>query len=222
MAGKMQNWVNKQAKDLSPADFAAWVKGDVKVQAFLNRQAKIPAAIRALDDLSKDIGKKVMLPALQKASEFLATIEKGAAPTDAGTLKQSIGSSKAKYYPTTFCGFVASGPRRGYARAVQVVTNKSGKSRLKRMSKKFTNTTPTTLRIKNPVAYARFVQKGRHAIFKPKSAKAFPLMIGGGTFFARRVKAAPAKDFMAGAEGQSDQAASIATAEMQTNLTLLQ
>ena len=58
-----------------------------------------------------------MLPAIQKASDFLASIEKSAAPTDAGTLKQSIGSNKAKYYPATFCGFVASGPRRGYARA---------------------------------------------------------------------------------------------------------
>jgi len=221
MAGKMQNYLNWFQRHHTAEEYSALVAGDVKIQKFLDRQNKIPAAIRALDDLSKDIGKKVMIPALQKASEFLAAIEKGAAPADAGTLKQSIGSSKAKYYPATFCGFVASGPRRGYARAVQVVTSKSGKSRLKRMSKKFTNTTPTTLRIKNPVAYARFVQRGRHAIFKPKSAKAFPLMIGGGTFFARRVKAAPAKDFMASAEHQSNQAATIATEEMNSNLQTL-
>jgi hypothetical protein len=221
MAGKMQNYLNWFQRHHTAEEYSALVAGDVKIQKFLDRQNKIPAAIRALDDLSKDIGKKVMIPALQKASEFLAAIEKGEAPTDAGTLKQSIGSSKAKYYPATFCGFVASGPRRGYARAVQVVTSKSGKSRLKRMSKKFTNTTPTTLRIKNPVAYARFVQRGRHAIFKPKSAKAFPLMIGGGTFFARRVKAAPAKDFMASAEHQSNQAATIATEEMNSNLQTL-
>lgn len=224
MAGKMANWVAYQQRHLSEADFKAWVASDVKVKAWLDKQNKIPAVVRALDDIQRDIGKKVMLPAIQKASDFLASIEKSAAPTDAGTLKQSIGSIKARILPgATFCGYVASGPRRGYARAVQVVTSKKGKSRLKRLSKKFTNTTPTTLRIKNPVAYARFVQKGRHAIFKPKSAKAFPLMIGGGTFFARRVKAAPAKDFMASAENQSNQAATIATEEMNTNLaTLLQ
>ncbi len=223
MAGKMQNYLNWFQRHHTAEEYSALVAGDVKIQKFLDRQNKIPAIVRALDDLSRDIGKKVMLPAIQKASDFLASIEKSAAPTDAGTLKQSIGSNKAKYYPATFCGFVASGPRRGYARAVQVVTNKSGKSRLKRLSKKFTNTTPTTLRIKNPVAYARFVQKGRHAIFRPKSSKAFPLMIGGGTFFARRVKEAAPRDFMASAEGQSNQAATIATEEMNTNLaTLLQ
>ena len=223
MAGKMQNYLDWYQRHHTAAEYAALVAGDVKIQKFLDRQNKIPAVVRALDDLSRDIGKKVMIPAIQKASEFLASIEKGAAPTEAGTLKQSIGSSKAKYYPATFCGFVASGPRRGYARAVQPVTNKSGKTRLKRMSKKFTNTTPTTLRIKNPVAYARFVQKGRHAIFRPKTAKAFPMLIGGGTFFSRRVKEAPPKDFMAPAEGQANQAATIATEEMQSNLaTLLQ
>lgn len=220
MAGKMQNWVNKQAKDLSPADFAAWVKGDVKVQAFLNRQAKIPAAILALDDLSKDIGKKVIVPALQKASDFLAGLEKGAAPSDAGTLKQSIGSSKAKVYPGSFCGFVASGPRRGYARAVQVVVKK-GKSRLKRLSKKFTNTTPTTLAIKNPVAYARFVIKGRKAVVARGQRGAIMLIGAGGTFFRHGVKAAPPKDFMAPAVASKDQAAGIATDEINRGLQTL-
>ena len=55
------------------------------------------------------------------------------------------------------------------------------------------------------------MQKGRHAIFKPKSAKAFPMLFGGATFFRRSVQAAPAQDFMASAEGQADQAANMAT-----------
>jgi hypothetical protein len=221
MASKMGNWVAYQQRHLSDADFAAWVASDLKVQSFLDKQNRIPAVVRALDDLSKDIGKKVMVPALQKASEFLAQIEKSAAPSDAGTLKQSIGSNKAKYYPATFCGYVASGPRRGYARAVMPIQNKRGATRLKRMSKKFTQTTPTTLQIKNPVAYARFVMKGRHAIFRPKTAKAFPMLISGGTFFSRRVKEAAPRDFMAPAEGQVDQAAGIATQEMNAKLATL-
>lgn len=221
MAGKMQNYLNWFQRHHTAEEYSALVAGDVKIQKFLDRQNKVPAAIRALDDLSKDIGKKVIVPALQKASDFLAGLEKGAAPSDAGTLKQSIGSSKAKFYPGSFCGFVASGPRRGYARAVQVVTNKSGKSRLKRLSKKFTNTTPTTLAIKNPVAYARFVIKGRKAVVARGQRGAIMLIGAGGTFFRHGVKAAPPKDFMAPAVASKDQAAGIATEEINRGLQTL-
>ena len=220
MAGKMQNYLNWFQRHHTSEEYSALVAGDVKIQKFLNRQNKIPAIVRALDDLSRDIGKKVMLPAIQKASDFLASIEKSAAPTDAGTLKQSIGSNKAKYYPATFCGFVASGPRRGYARAVQVVTSKKGKQRLKRLSKKFTNTTPTTLRIKNPLAYAWFVMHGRKAA-AARGKGSLPIMASGGTFFRHSVHAAPAHDFMATAQGSADSAANMATEEMNQNLAKL-
>ncbi len=219
MAGKMQNYLNWFQRHHTAEEYSALVAGDVKIQKFLDRQNKVPAVIRALEDVPKEL-KKVIVPALQKASDFLAGLEKGAAPSDAGTLKQSIGSSKAKFYPGSFCGFVASGPRRGYARAVQVVV-KQGKSRLKRLSKKFTNTTPTTLQIKNPVAYARFVIKGRKPVVARGQRGAIMLIGAGGTFFRHGVKAALPNDFMDPAVASKDQAAGIATDEINRGLQTL-
>ena len=103
---------------------------------------------------------------------------------------------------------------------MQVVTNKKGQSRVKRLSKKFTQTTPTTLPIKNPLAYARFLIRGRKALAARKGS-GIPLLMGGATFFRSRVKAAPPHDFMAGAKSAAQSAANMATCEMQLNLQKL-
>ena len=229
----MENYIAYQSRHLTPEEFELWASSNVKVRSYLGLDSlaggkgimqrirdnaasgthvaanawknECNQAIRALNEWQKNIGKKVILPALQKASDQLAAMEKSAAAgsKDTGILQQSIGSTKAKWYPATFCGYVASGPRRGYARAVQVVANKKGKQRLKRLSKKFTQSTPTTLTIKNPVAYAEFLRKGRHAIFRPASAKAFPMLAGGKFLFRRRIKEAAPRDFMRSAETPS-------------------
>lgn len=220
MAGKMGNWIEHQRRHLSPADFDAWVKGDVKVQAYLDKQEKIPAAVRALQAVQNEILKKVIAPGLQKASEFLAGIEKADARglSKTGILAQSIGSTKAKLYPATFCGYVASGPRRGYARVVQIDTNQlaKGKIRLKRLSKK-QSLIMTASRKQIPTQYAYYLTKGRKAV-QPVTKKA--LLTAMGRFFSH-AKAAPPKDFMESARGQSDQAAAVATNEMNQNLKTL-
>jgi hypothetical protein len=179
----------------------------------------VPAAIRTLDELQRNLLKKAIGPGLEKASQYLADIEKENAPTGAGILRQSIGSTKAKLYPASFCGYVASGPRRGYARAVQVVTNPKGVSRLKRLSKKATLTTPTSAPIKNPAVYARFLKHGRKAISARGQRGAIMLLqAGGGTFFRHGVRAAPPRDFMRPAENQTGRAQEIATEEINTRL----
>ena len=223
MATKMANWIAYQERHLSPEAFAAWKASDVKVQSYLAKQDRVPAVCRNLDDFQKDIGKKVMLPAIQHASDWLATIEKtaAAADQDSGTLTQSIGSTKARILPgATFCGYVASGPRRGYARAVQIVATQRGTKR-KRMSKKFTMTTPTTLLIKNPVAYSRYLRSGRKAIVASGQRGGILLFNKGGTFFRHGVKAAAPKDFMRNAEVSAESAGNMATCDMQLNLQRL-
>lgn len=104
MATKMANWIAYQERHLSPEAFAAWKASNVKVQSYLAKQDRVPAVCRNLDDFQKDIGKKVMLPAIQHASDWLATIEKtaAAADQDSGTLTQSIGSTKARILPGAY------------------------------------------------------------------------------------------------------------------------
>lgn len=68
------------------------------------------------------------------------------------------------------------------------------------MSKKFTMTTPTTLLIKNPVAYSRYLRSGRKAIVASGQRGGILLFNKGGTFFRHGVKAAAPKDFMRNAE----------------------
>jgi hypothetical protein len=222
MASKMKNYIEHQQRHLSPAEFDAWVKSDMKVQAWVNKQNKIPAVTRALDDLARDIGKKAILPGLQAASDYLASIEKGDAPTAAGVLKQSIGSTKAKMLRggSSFCGWVASGPRRGFARGVvegnftvQQAAKRGGW--LKRLSKKAT-LAMTGGRKQNPTEYAYYLTHGHKAV-KPIRKKA--LLIAG-EFFAR-TKAVPARDFMAPARAQGPTAADKATEIINTNLKAL-
>ena len=222
MASKMANWIAHQERHLSPEEFAAWKANNVKVQSYLDKQERIPAAVRALDGLQKEILQKVIAPGLQKASDWLAQIEKSGAgaTSESGTLAQSIGSTKVKLYPATFCGYVASGPRRGYARAVQIVSTQRGAKR-KRLSKKFTMSTPTTMLLKNPVAYARFLRSGRKAIVASGQRGGILLFKKGGVFFRHGVKAAPPKDFMRNAEVAADSAANMATCEMQLDLQKL-
>jgi hypothetical protein len=220
MAGKMQNWVAKQRKDLSAAEFDAWVAGNIKVQSWLNKQAKVPAAIRALDELQNTFLKKVMGPGLVKASDFLARMEKSAAQSSSktGVLAQSIGSIAPKFYPATFMGYIASGPRRGYARIVAPVQSKSGSVKFKRLSKKATENTQAG-HLQNPVAYAKYLIAGRKAIVAgQRGSGKKALMSFTGQFFGHSVKEAAPRDFMATAESAADEAAKIATDEMTTRL----
>jgi hypothetical protein len=230
MASKMENWIAFQQRHLTPEAFEAWKQSDVKVQSWLKKQEGASHAIRQLEDFQKNILKKVIAPGLQRASDWLASIEKtgAAGDKDSGVLMQSIGSTKAKVYPASFCGYVASGPRRGYARAVQIVVNKKGAARRKRLSAKGTQAaaakaaqenTKTTL--KNPVAYARFLRRGRKAIVARGQRGAILLAKEGGTFFRHGVKAAPPHDFMRSAQMATQSAAAMATCEMQLNLQKL-
>jgi len=228
MASKMQNWIEHQERHLSADDFAAWKASDVKVQNWLAKRQGISAAEQKLDDFNRDVLKKVMAPAIQRASDWLANFEKTAAAQskETGTLTQAIGSTKAKLYPATFCGYVASGPRRGFARVVEVVANKKGKQRLKRLSEKgseaaLANSIGAKPVLRNPLKYARLLMRGRKALVRPKDAGPIPVLVGGKLLFRRRVKEAPAHDFMKTARLASDSAANMAQCEMALNLQKL-
>ena len=226
MASKMQNWIEYQRRHLSEADFSAWVAGSAQVQAFLDRQGKIPAAVRAIDDFQRKVLKEVIKPGLEVASEFLATVEKAGAINDrTGALRQAIGSTRARLYPATFCGWIASGPRRGYARAITSQVQSSGAVRLKRENAKFTASHPS-FRKADPVKYAHILIKGRQAEVAGQSARGTTgkkaLMDAfTGKFFGHRVKAAAPKNFMASAEAATDSAANMAECEMKLNLQKL-
>jgi hypothetical protein len=219
MASRMANYIRYQQGRLSPEEFERWKATDVKVQSWLAKQERIPAAVRALDDLQKKILKNVIGPGLEKASEFLAGIEKQEAPVGAGTLRQAIGSTKVRLYPATFCGYIASGPRRGYARSVQIDVKRliKGKIRLKRLSKAASALAPKST-LQNPVAYARYLMRGRKAMIAGPGQKAMLIRANGFFGFRRGVKASPARDFMKGAEAQGDQAAAKAAEEMNTRI----
>ena len=155
-------------------------------------------------------------PGLVKAADFLAGEEKGAAPSASGTLKQSIGAGKLRLYPSSFCGWIGTGPRRGYGRAVQIQVTAKAKIKLKRLSKKQSLLIAPSKR-KNPTDYAYFLTHGHKAVV-PRGKKA--LLIAATGFVGLRAKAAaqPAKDFMAPALAQADQAATIAAETINANL----
>jgi len=232
MASKMENWIAYQSRHLSPEEFAAWQASDVRVQSWLKKREGIPHAVQQLDGVMQGILKKVIGPALEKASEKLAQIEKQSAQSSqqTGLLAKSIGSTKAKLYPATFCGYVASGPRRGFARVLATKT-KTGRFKKKRtLIGKKRGIEELALSevsgsggaiLKNPLAYAQYLRSGRHAIFRPKTAAAFPIAAGGKTFFRRRVGAAAPRDFMAAAVAQSQAAGELATREINAGIAKL-
>ncbi len=231
MAGRMENWIAYQQRHLSPVAFEAWLAGDVKVLSWLAKQAGTSQVERNLDRFQRDFMKRVMGPALQKASDYLAGVEKSSTPSLSGLLRQAIGSTKVRLYEATFCGWVASGPRRGFGRAIATKT-KTGRWKKKRtrISKKrgieelalSEVSGSESVMFKNPAAYAQYLRHGRHAIFRPKKARAFPITAkGGATFFRLRVGAAAPRDFMAPAAAAADQAAARATEEMNARLQTL-
>ena len=221
MASKMGNWVAKQRKDLAPEAFDAWVKSDIKVQAWLKKQEGLSSAEKRLDEVTRELLAKCIGPGLVKAAEFLAGEEKGAAPSASGTLKQSIGVGKLRLYPATFCGWIGTGPRRGYGRAVQMQVTAQGKIKQKRLSKKASLLVAASKR-KNPTDYAYFLTHGHKAVV-PRGKKA--LLIAAAGFVGLRAKAAaqPPQDFMAPALAQAGRAEEIAAetinAHLQTMLT---
>lgn len=212
---KMRNWVEHQRRHLTPDDFNAWVASDLKVQAWLKKQEGLSTAEKRLEDVQRDLLTKAIGPGLQKASDFLASIERGEAGglSKTGILRQSIGSSKLRLYPARFCGYIASGPRRGYGRAVQVQVSAKGKISVKRLSKKQTLIMSAT-RKQVPTEYAWYVTKGHKAV---RPTKKHALMTAAMRFFSH-AKAAQPKDFMAPARAQEGQAVTIATGEINNNL----
>jgi hypothetical protein len=221
MAGNLKNYIDYYRRHSTPEQFAAWAVSAPRVQAYLEREQKIPAAIRALDDLQRNVLKKVMAPAIEKGSAFLATVEKSAVPRmRSGTLRQSIGSMKAKLYFSSLTAWVASGPRRGYGRLI-VAQMRSKGIKLRRTSKKFTEQHRGQIStFANPVRYAHFLITGRQASVAGAGRKKAKSLCDPftGRFFGHSVRAAAPRDFMAPAAASGDQAAAIATEEMNTKL----
>jgi hypothetical protein len=215
MASKMRNYVEHQRRHLSSEEFTAWVASDLKVQAWIKKQEGLSTAEKRLEDIHRDLLKKAIGPGLQKASDFLAGIERAEAGglSKTGILRQSIGSSKLRLYPARFCGYIASGPRRGYGRAVQVQVSAQGRISVKRLSKKQT-LIMTATRKQVPTEYAWFLVHGHKAV---RPTKKHALMTAAMRFFSH-AKAAPPKDFMAPARAQEGQAVAIATGEINNNL----
>lgn len=226
MARKLANWINYQQRHLSDSDFSAWVAGSTQVQAFLDKQNKIPAAVRALEEFQNRVLKEVIKPGIEAASNFLATVERSGSINDrTGTLRQSIGSTPARLYSASFCGWIASGPRRGYARAITSQVQSSGAVKLKRQSKSFTAAN-SSIRVANPVKYAGILISGHAAVVAGQSRRGATGKRSlqdsfTGKFFGKRTKAAPAKNFMANAEAGAESAGNIATMEMQLKLQTL-
>ena len=197
---KMRNYVAWYQRHHTPQEFATLVAGDVRIQAFLQRQASLTAAEKAIEEWFIKIGSKCMTPALKAAGKVIADKEKASAPSASGTLKQSIGIGEAKLYPSNFCGYIATGPRRGYGRVVTVVPTKKG-TKLKRQSKK-ASLLVAPIERKNPVFYAYFLTHGRKAI-QPRGKKALLIGAAGFSGLRAKAKAQPAQDFMAPATRRS-------------------
>jgi hypothetical protein len=218
---KMANWVAYQRRHLSTTEFNEWLQENVAARMYLERQAHLTKPERELERIFNDIGRKCILPSLQEASDFLAAIEKGNTPSATGTLRQSIGSTKAKWYGASFCGWVASGPRRGYGRAVQIVVTPKGKIKLKRLSNKASQFIAPARR-KQPASYAYFLEHGHKGV-KPTKKAALLIAARGFVGLRARTKDAAPHDFMESARSQSDQAASKVAAgineRLQTQLT---
>lgn len=222
--GKLDNWIEYNRRHLSADMFAGWLGINPKIQAHLERQAGVPKAVRELETFKNNILKKVIGPGLKVASEFLAKVEKSGASAvnRTGTLAQAIGTIDPKLYISSFTGWIASGPRRGFARVITSKVQASGAVKLKRQSKKFTADNPT-MRKADPVKYAGLVIKGHKGavagISRGQQTGKKSLMDScTGKFFGRSTADARPKDFMASANAGAESAANMATMEMNLKL----
>lgn len=230
---KLGNFIAYQSRHLSAADFTAWMKTQRDFHAAAGNKAAVRTidkftgmsqVERQLDKLQHDIGRKVMAPALELASKLMAQTEKsGIAHDRTGTLRQSIGSTKAKLYQDDLVAWIGSGPRRGYGRLILARMTTKG-VKLKRQSKKFSEEHAGQIStFANPVNYAHFLITGRKESIagvrntakglKATNKKALVDSFTG-RFFGHSVKRADPKNFMAPAMAQADEAANVATEEM--------
>ena len=216
MASKMANYLAHFQRHHTAAEYDALVAGDVKIQAWLKKQNGLSSAERRLDEVTRDLLKNCIGPGLVKAADFLAGEEKSAAPSASGTLKQSIGAGKLRLNPSSFCGWIGTGPRRGYGRAVQIQVTAKAKIKLKRLSKKQSLLIAPSKR-KNPTDYAYFLTHGHKAVV-PRGKKALLIAATGFVGLRARAAAQPAKDFMAPALAQAGHAQQIAADEINRNL----
>jgi hypothetical protein len=239
--GKLENWLSYQQRHLDTGTFGEWVKSQqdfalrsgnakqaARIQAFLDRGARIPAAIKQLEDLEKQIVKKVMAPACDRASKWLASIEKSSTPNRSGTLRQAIGSTSPKTYLAALKVWIASGPRRGYGRVVtaSMKSGAQGGVKLHRTSKKFSEEHANMSTFANPIKYAAFLITGHKGAVagkgkggKSKAKALFDSFTG--RFFGHSTKPAAPRDFMAMARSAAPSAANMATAEMQIEIAKL-
>ncbi len=230
---KLGNFIAYQSRHLSAPDFTAWLKaqrdfhaaaGNLRAVKTIDRFTGMSQVERAIDKLQHDIGRKVMAPALELASKLMAQTEKSSIAHDrTGTLRQSIGSTKAKLYQDDLIAWIGSGPRRGYGRLILAQMTTKG-VKLKRQSKKFSEEHAGQIStFANPVNYAHFLITGRKESIagarntakglKATNKKALVDSFTG-RFFGHSVKRADPKDFMAPAMAQADQVANVATEEM--------
>lgn len=252
MAGKLANFIAYQSRHLEAADFTAWLKaqrdfhaaaGNLRAVKTIDRFTGLSQVERQLDKLQHDIGRKVMAPALELASNLLAQTEKsGIAHDRTGTLRQSIGSTKAKLYKDDLIAWIGSGPRRGYGRLIlaQMTTKgvklkrqnkKFSEEHHKRQSKKFSEEHQGQIStFADPVNYAHFLITGRKESIAGAKSTAKGMKATNkkalvdsftGRFFGHSVKAAAPKDFMAPAMAQADKAANVATEEMNIRIQQL-
>lgn len=237
MAGKLGNLIAYNSRHMESSDFTAWMKDQRALHAAagnsgavrtIDRFTGLSQVERQLDKLQHDIGRKVMAPALDLAVKLMAQKEKsGIAHDRTGTLRQSIGSTKAKLYQNDLVAWIGSGPRRGYGRLILARMTTKG-VKLKRQSKKFSEEHAGQIStFANPVNYAHFLITGRKESIagarntakglKATNKKALVDSFTG-RFFGHSVKAAAPKDFMAPAMAQADEATNVATEEMNRRL----
>ncbi len=240
MAGKLANFIAYQSRHMESSDFTAWMKdqrafhaaaGNLRAVKTIDRFTGMSQVERAIDKLQHDIGRKVMAPALELAGKLMAQTEKsGIAHDRTGTLRQSIGSTKAKLYKDDLIAWIGTGPRRGYGRLILAKMMKSGRVKLKRTSKKYTeaNKGDSSKGVyANPINYAHFLITGRKESIAGAKSTAKGMKATNrkalrdsftGQFFGNKVRAAAPKDFMAPAMAQADEAANVATGEMNRRL----
>lgn len=240
MAGKLANFIAYQSRHMDAPAFTAWLKeqrdfhaaaGNAGAVRTIDRFTGLSQVDQGLDKLQRDIGRKVMAPALELVGKLMAQAEKsGIAHDRTGTLRQAIGSTKAKLYRDDLVAWIGSGPRRGYGRLIVAKMMKSGRVKLKRTSKKYTeaNKGDSSKGVyADPVNYAHFLLTGRKESIAGAKSTAKGVKATNrkalrdsftGKFFGNKVRAAAPKDFMAPAMAQADQAADVVTGEMNRRL----
>ena len=160
-----------------------WKQSDVKVKAGSSSGRGCLAPSSSWTTTNK-ILKKVMAPALQKASDQLAAIEKSSTQgvSDSGLLGQSMGRPRSRSTRRRFAATSPAGrggasarwspqrPKRGTGKETHTHGQEAGHGRI-RLSEL---TGSHSVIRKNPVAYTHHLHSGRSAIFRPAATRRFP------------------------------------------------